>query len=91
MGKIKSQFDLKGSRLAVGVGRERERERESEGWRASRELENREAFERGSCDLWLWGCELKAEVTRELERWERSNQKKIFVRGRLGSCEISAF
>ena len=28
MGKIKSQFDLKGSRLAVGVGRERERERE---------------------------------------------------------------
>ena len=31
MGKIKSQFDLKGSRLAVGVGRERERERESEG------------------------------------------------------------
>ena len=27
MGKIKSQFDLKGSRLAVGVGRERERER----------------------------------------------------------------
>ena len=30
MGKIKSQFDLKGSRLAVGVGRERERERERE-------------------------------------------------------------
>ena len=28
MGKIKSQFDLKGSRLVVGVGRERERERE---------------------------------------------------------------
>ena len=28
LGKIKSQFDLKGSRLAVGVGRERERERE---------------------------------------------------------------
>ena len=30
MGKIKSQFDLKGRRLAVGVGRERERERERE-------------------------------------------------------------
>ena len=31
MGKIKSEFDLKGSRLAVGagsIGRERERERE---------------------------------------------------------------
>ena len=28
MGKIKSQCDLKGSRLGVGVGRERERERE---------------------------------------------------------------
>ena len=28
MGKIKSEFDLKGSRLAVGVGRKRERERE---------------------------------------------------------------
>ena len=26
MGKIKSEFDLKGSRLAVGVGRKRERE-----------------------------------------------------------------
>ena len=37
MGKIKSEFDLKGSRLAVGVGRKRERERERvcvcEGWR----------------------------------------------------------
>ena len=30
MGKIKSQFDLKGSRLAVGAGREREREKERE-------------------------------------------------------------
>ena len=30
MGKIKSQFDFKGSRLAVGVGREREREKERE-------------------------------------------------------------
>ena len=86
---------MKGSRLAVGVGREREREKEREkeceGWRASRELENREAFEHGSCDMWLWGYELKVEETKELERWERSNKKKIFVRGRLGSCEISAF
>ena len=34
MGKIKSEFDLKGSRLVVGagsIGREREREREGEG------------------------------------------------------------
>ena len=36
MGKIKSEFDLKGSRLIVGVGpagreRDREKERESEG------------------------------------------------------------
>ena len=45
MGKIKSEFDLKDSRLVVGAGRERE----SEGWR---ELENKEAFVRGSCDLW---------------------------------------
>ena len=33
MGKIKSEFDLKGSRLAIGVGpaaRERDRERERE-------------------------------------------------------------
>ena len=40
MGKIKSKFDLNGSRLAIGAGlaarerdRERERERESEGRR----------------------------------------------------------
>ena len=35
MGKIKSEFDLKGSQLAVGAGREREKEREwvSEGWK----------------------------------------------------------
>ena len=30
MGKIKSQFDLKGSQLAIGAGRKRERERERE-------------------------------------------------------------
>ena len=38
MGKIKSKFDLKGSRLTVGAGpagreRDREKERESEGRR----------------------------------------------------------
>ena len=46
MGKIKSEFDLKGSRLTVGAGptgreRDREKERKSEGWREEwRELES---------------------------------------------------
>ena len=30
MGKIKSEFDLKGSQLVVGAGRERDKERERE-------------------------------------------------------------
>ena len=69
MGKWKSEFDLKGSRLAIRAGpasreRERERERECEGWREEwRELERPKTKEE-------W---------RELERegWTLKNEEKF--------------